>query len=115
GYTVAIGHHERAVANAVGEALEPSTGFRQMSRVHQFNCPVEGFFGVVAPDLPRAHIDSQVAVQRAVVGDVLLDHGALVAEGDHEILQPVVTVVAHDMPQNRTTPDFDHRLRLDIS
>ena len=45
---------------------------------------------------------------------VLLDHVAEVPEAEHEALEAVRRVAAHDVPQNRAVADRDHRLRPEL-
>ena len=47
-----------------------------------------------------------------VVGEVFLDHVALVAAADHEVIDAVGGVDFHDVPENRLAADLDHRLGL---
>ncbi len=63
--------------------------------------------------LPGTEVDREVADQRAAVGEVALDLFALVAERDHELVVPERRVVAHDVPQDRESADFHHRLGPD--
>ena len=44
-----------------------------------------------------------------VVRKVLLDHVSLVATADNELIDPVLAVVLHDVPNDRTTTNLDHR------
>src|SRR5262249_31719729 len=52
-------------------------------------------------------------VQR-VVGEILLDEIALVAEADDEVVEAVGGVDLHDVPQDRPAADLDHRLRTEM-
>src|SRR5690606_1255489 len=61
---------------------------------------------------PGAQVDRQVAVDGVVVEEILLDHLALVAERDHELVDAVGAEDVHDVPENRPSADLDHRLRL---
>ena len=36
------------------------------------------------------------------------------AAADHEFIDPMHTVVLHDVPNDRTTANFDHRLGLKV-
>jgi len=49
-----------------------------------------------------------------VVGEVLLYDVALVAAADDEVIDAVVGVHLHDVPEYRTATDLDHRLRLEV-
>src|SRR5262249_28877989 len=55
-----------------------------------------------------------VTAKRAVVGEVLFNVFTLVAEGDHKILEPVVRILPHDMPEDGAPADLDHRFRPNL-
>src|SRR5207248_2305370 len=59
-----------------------------------------------------AQVEGHVAHVEVVVGKVLLDHVAAVAEADHELVDPVRRVDLHDVPEQRLRSQLDHRLRL---
>ena len=56
-------------------------------------------------------LHGKVAVHRSIVKEVGLDDLRLVAEAEHEVLESVLGVLPHDVPQNRAIADSDHRLR----
>ena len=58
-----------------------------------------------------AQVDGDVRVVEEVVGEVLLDRVALVAETDHEVVDPEVRVELHDVPEDRASAELHHRLR----
>ena len=45
---------------------------------------------------------------QAVVGKELFDHVAFESQADHEIIQPIVGVDFHDVPENRPPSNLDH-------
>src|SRR5258706_4439326 len=47
---------------------------------------------------------------RPVVDKEFLDRVRLISKAKHEILVPVVTVILHNMPEDRLMADWDHRL-----
>ena len=59
-------------------------------------------------------VERHVGVVQEVVGEVLLDHVALVAEADHEVGEAVLAVDLHDVPEDRVLADLGHRLGLDL-
>ena len=46
-----------------------------------------------------------------VIREIFLDQVALVTEADDKIIEAVMAVDFHDVPKNRPTANFDHRLR----
>jgi hypothetical protein len=47
---------------------------------------------------------------QGVIGEILLDHVAPVAQANDEVVNAMGRVDFHDMPQNRLSPDLYHRL-----
>src|SRR5579859_1197371 len=45
-----------------------------------------------------------------MIGEILLDHVAAIAEADHEVSHAIRGVDVHDVPQDRAATDLDHRL-----
>ena len=60
--------------------------------------------------MPALREDEVVGECLVVVEEVLLDHVALVAEADDEVVVPEVRVVLHDVEQDRPVGDGHHRL-----
>ena len=48
-----------------------------------------------------------------VIGEVLLDHVSLVTKADDEIVEAIVTIDLHDVPEDRAAADFHHRFGTD--
>ena len=64
--------------------------------------------------LVAAHVESDVGHVQEVVGEVLFDHIALVAQADHEVIDSIVGIDLHDVPKNRLAADFDHWLGAQV-
>src|ERR1051325_7647446 len=58
-----------------------------------------------------AHMERHVRRMEKVVREILFDHVALVAEADDEVVESLVAVDLHHVPQHRTAADLDHRFR----
>src|SRR5207302_1314922 len=56
-------------------------------------------------------IDRHIGGIGQVILEELLNDVALVSTANHEILDAVDRIDLHDVPENRTTADLDHRLR----
>ena len=69
---------------------------------------------VVDVDLAVGERDRDVARADPVVEEVPLDELALVAQGDHELVEAVRVVDLHDVPEDRRSADLDHRLRARV-
>ena len=55
-------------------------------------------------------VDGDIGSVEIVVGEILFDEIALVAQTDDEVVDAVVGVGLHDMPQDRAAAYFHHRL-----
>ena len=49
-----------------------------------------------------------------IMGKILLDAIALVSKADYEVIEPIVRIMLHDMPENRPPANLDHWLWLDM-
>ena len=61
-----------------------------------------------------AHIKGHIRHVQEVVGKVLLDQVTLVAAANDEVIDAVVRVNLHDVPQNRHATNFYHRLGFEV-
>jgi hypothetical protein len=60
-----------------------------------------------------SEVEGHVAGVQEVVREELLDDVALVPEAHDEVGDAVLGVDLHDVPEDRASPDLDHRLRTD--
>src|SRR5882757_1988907 len=113
GYTITPGEHEGFIAQVRSEPLDAAAGLGLHAGVDQVDVPV-GNDAAVHFDLAGLERDAQIAVQGAIVEHVLLDDFAFVAQCDGELVEPVVGVMHHDVPENWLAANFDHRFRLKL-
>jgi len=52
---------------------------------------------------------------KEIVCEVFLYHISLIAAADNELIDPIVRIDFHDMPQDGLPADLDHGLGLDFS
>ncbi len=113
-HPITIGKKEkRLVLYIGGNPLETSTGQGVLAGIDQGHPPR---LGLALMDLHAivGHIEGDIGHVQEVVGEVLLDHVALVATADHDIMHPVRGVGLHDVPQDRTAADLDHGLGPEV-
>ena len=89
-HAVAIGHHERAVAEVRRERFEPAAGLRVQAGVDQVDGPVAFVAVAVAHHVAAAELDRQVVGELAVFDDVSLDVLRPCSPGDDELVEAVV-------------------------
>ena len=59
------------------------------------------------------HIEGYVGLVQEIIGEILFDQKTLIAAANDEFVDPVGRVNFHDVPQDRPTTDFYHRLGLE--
>ncbi|MNE07995.1 hypothetical protein D3C80_1006370 [compost metagenome] len=113
GNAVAVSQAEGFVANVIAYPLEAPASCRILASVHQRDSPRLGMT-VVDMHLVFRHVEGDIGHVQEIVGEVLLDHIALVTEANHEIVDPVVGVDFHDVPNDGLATNFDHRFRAQM-
>src|SRR5262249_48705995 len=92
------------------DSLQATTGLGLISSIDQCDVPrLCGLSMHLEPILRQMkcnvrHVDE-------IIGEILLDKIALVAQANDELIDTMRTVYFHDMPKNGTPTDLDHRLR----
>ena len=112
GHAVAVGEHERLVAERLrSRYTRPPV---MLAAPVSTRWTTHGSHSLLsAVTSPVAQVDGQIPEERIVVEEVALDHLALVAERDDELVEAVLRVVLHDVPEDRLAADLDHGLGLD--
>ncbi len=59
---------------------------------------------------PALREDEVVRQTLVILEEVILDIFALVSQAEHEVIVPEMSVVFHEMPDDRAVADIDHRL-----
>jgi hypothetical protein len=109
GQPVAVGQTELLVAHQRQHALQPSAGHGLLAGVDERHPPGLGR-RLMHLHGPGGQVQGHVAGVQVVVGEVLLDHVAAVAQAHDEVGEPVGGVDLHDVPQQRLASDLDRRL-----
>src|SRR5579859_2943313 len=115
GDAVAVRAQEGVAVDVSFDALDPASGHRVGAGVGQRHAIVLLAVLIVIGDLMRPpQRDGEIALHRFVVEEVVLDHVASIAEAKHEILEIVMRVQLHDVPQERVAPHLDQGLWLEL-
>src|SRR5262249_12489672 len=91
------------------EPLEPAPGVRVQAGVEQVHDPIFTI-SLVVLYFTAAQVDRHTPREPVIVHEVALDNLALVAKCDQEFFEAEVAVMLHDVPQDRSATDLDHRL-----
>ena len=105
---VPICHAERTI-NVVSNLLKATTSPSQLARVDQGDPP---WLRVPLMDLHlvRGHVQGDVRHVQKVVGEVLLDDLAAIPAADDKVIDSVRAKALHDVPEDGTPADLNHRL-----
>jgi len=113
GYAVAIGEAEAVVANVLSHAPQATACQRLLSRLNERDAPGLGVT-LMHVHAVLAHVERDIGHVEEVVGKILLDDIALVSQANDEIVDPVMRVNLHDVPEDRPAPDLDHGFWLEM-
>ena len=109
-HTVPVGHAERLLAfQMTTHLLETAARTRPLSCFYERHIPWLGGFVVHFHAVVR-HVKGHVGGVQKVVGKILLDDVAPVAQTNDEIVDAVLRVHLQYVPENRPAANFDHGL-----
>src|SRR6267378_5324570 len=114
---VAVGKQERVVVLEIaGNTLQAATGLGFEAGVGKSDGKI--LFVVSAHELDvrfAAKANLEVTIHGFVVQEVILDHVAAISEAENELAHSVVGVHLHDVPQDGSAPDLNHRFGAEFS
>src|SRR5260370_25858884 len=95
-------------------ALQPSSGHGFRACVNERHLPRLGLI-LVNLHLVLRDIKRDIASLEIIIREIALDDVPAVSAADHEIMHPASRVDLHNVPKNGLAPDFNHRLRPEIT
>ena len=110
-HTVAVGQHERLVTDVLLNPLDAAARLSIEPRINERHLPRFRDIVVHRHAVALCEVKGDIRSVQVVVGKILLDHIALVAETDHKFMKPIIRIDLHDVPENRLATDLDHGLR----
>ena len=114
GEAVAVGEAEAVVVlYVVGDTLESAASECGLAGIDERHLPRLGL-PFVHGHRVVGHVECHVRHVQKIVREILLDHVALVAAADHEVVDAVRGVELHDVPEDRPAADLHHRLGLEV-
>src|SRR5260221_2570009 len=115
-HAVAVGEEERLVGAEVAlDALEAAAGHRLQPGLGERHRPV--LFVMVIVEVHgrlASELERHVARHPLVIAEVFLDHLTAVTQAEHELLEAVLRVRFHHVPEDRPVADGHHRLRAKL-
>src|SRR5262245_38878108 len=94
----------------IPDGKEPLTDVAPHTCINQRYSPIGGPFAQNLNFAAEFRNDAIAVGRRFVVQEVVFDHVCLVTETKDKVAMAVMTVISHDVPQNRLRSDGDHRL-----
>src|SRR5208337_1034781 len=116
GNAIAVGQKERVVIYVLLDPFRAPTGHCGQAGVSQGDLEILFAVYVVELDLRLApEADGEVVVHCLVVQEVLFDHVAAISQAQDKLAEATVGIELHDVPQDGSTANFDHRFRPEFS
>ena len=112
---VAIGEHKRLVPDILLNPLYAAARLCVQPRVDYGHAPRLRHIVVDDKLVVVGKIKGYIGPMQVIIGEIFLDHMALIAAADDKIIVSVIRINFHDMPQNRSAADFNHRLWTQVA
>ena len=116
GNAVAVGEHERLIADILLHALHAAAGHGIKAGVHHRDAPRLGMV-LVDNHLVFAvrEVICNVGGMQEIICKILLDHMLLIPGADHKIVEAVIAVELHDMPEDRHAAQIHHGFWFELA
>lgn len=108
---ITIRHEKRLIADIRLHAFDSAARHRLQSRIDDRHAPRFRVLIVQDDLLTLREIERDIRGVDEVVREPFLDHVLLVARADDEVMETVMRILFHDMPEDRHPADLDHGLR----
>ena len=92
-----------------GNAAQAPARHRGLASVDKRNLP-SFCRGIVIGGFVVTNIERDVRIVQKEVGKIFLDHIAAIAEANYELVDAMLGINLHYVPQNRAVANFNHRL-----
>ncbi len=114
GNPIAVGEAEGLIAHLALHPLQATARKSVFAGIHQGDFPGLGIYLVHLHRI-GTHVEDHITHVQEIIGEILLDHIALIAAADHKFVDAKAALDLEDVPQNWPTTDFRHRLRPEMS
>src|SRR5262249_31122572 len=116
GDAVSVCEEEQVRIHVFLDSLDTRAGLRRHAGIRQRHLPLLAVLAVmnVEGSARRTERHREVVEEQLVLREEALDDFALVAEAQHEVAEAAVRVGLHDVPEDWTSADLDHRLGTHI-
>ena len=111
---VAIGQHEGLVTHVILDALHATASLCIQSGVDNRNPPWFYMLAMNNQLIAPSEVKGHVRGVQEVVGKPLLDHVLPIAGAYNEIIETIMGIHFHDVPQDGHTTNFHHRFRTEL-
>src|SRR6185503_13242521 len=110
--SIAVSEHEGTITEERFESFETSARIGLLSGVLEMNNPVFRF--ILSVDPTAGKVDTHAAVKQMKIHEEAFDDFTTISQGDEKLFQTELSVVLHDVPENRPPSDFNHRFRSNL-
>ena len=112
GHSIAVGQEKAFPVHELLHPLQPAARLGMQAGIYHGDPPVLGIIlqylhGIIL------QVDRHVAIVTEIVGEIFLDDILLIATADNEVVDAIVAVGLHDMPQYRLAAYFHHGFRYE--
>jgi hypothetical protein len=113
GNPIAVGEAEGLIAHVALHPLQATARKSVFAGIHQGDFPGLGIYLVHLHRI-GTHVEDHINHVQEIIGEILLDHIAVIAAADHKWVDAKAALALEDVPQNWPTTDFHRRLRLEM-
>lgn len=111
---IPVGKHEGFIAHVRLDPFHATAGHRFQTGIHQGDLP--GFSLLVMDDLLTVvgKVKGDITMMQKIMGEIFLDHITLIPQADDELIDAIVRIDLHDVPEDRLAADLYHGLGLEM-
>ena len=114
-HAVAVGEHKCLRSDVFLYPLYPRTGLGVQAGVHEGHPPGLGYVGMNGYMVLRRKIKGNVRTVQIIVRKIFLNHMALVAAANDEVIKAKAGIILHYVPQNGLLSYGNHRFGLQVA
>src|SRR5574344_342827 len=115
GDSVSISHKKRLIRIQIwSNPFDTAASKRVQPRINNSNLPVFGMSLLNNFPALIGEVERHVTSIKKIMSKEIFDDFLLVARANYEFRMAKMSIPFHNMPKNRHSTDFNHRLRLEL-
>lgn len=116
GNTVTVGEHERLIADVLLHTLHAAAGHGVEAGIHYRDAPR---LGMVLVDnhlvFAVGKVICNVGGVQEIICKIFLDYMLLIPGTDHKVVEAIIAIELHDMPEDRHAAQIHHGLWFELA